>query len=578
MSDTHAGEVPPGFAQHVGQEIQTTSDPHASRGGRLFGISVGPGDPELMTFKAARLIGEAHVVVYPAARHGRSIARGIATAHVRPDQIELPMVFPVTVEAAANTPGYADAINAFYDSTADAIAAHLTAGRDVAVLCEGDAFFYGSFMYLYERLSSRFPVDVVPGVTSVSAAAARLGTPAVHRDETLTIVPGTLSEEALIDRLRAAGRDGAVAVLKLGRTFPKVRAALEEAGLASRAYYVERATTVAERTAPLADVDPQTVPYFSLVFVPGSATDAAAALTPPPARAAPATAPGGAAPAADAHGAGSLAVVGLGPGAAEWLTPEASAVLAATTDVVGYKTYLNRVPERAGQRRHGSDNRAEAARARSALALAAEGRRVAVVSSGDPGIFAMATAVMEAIDTGPDAWRALPVRIVPGISAMQAVAARVGAPLGHDFCVISLSDRLKPWDVIARRLRAAGEADFALALYNPASSERTWQVAEAKAILLGHRAPETPVVVARDVGGPAERVAIVSLAELDPAAVDMRTLLIIGASTTRRFDRLVGAGAAAAAVAVYTPRSYTPTGPASSPVDVAAPTGVPAPR
>src|SRR5262249_38824107 len=199
-------------------------------------------------------------------------------------------------------------------------------------------------------------------------------------------------------------------------------------------------------------------------------------------------------------------------------------------DLVGYETYLRRVPERRGQRRHPSDNRVERERAEHALALAAGGARVAVVSSGDPGVFAMAAAVLEAAETltdGPE------VRVIPGMSAMQAAAARVGAPLGHDFCVLSLSDQLKPWPVIEKRLEAAGAADLALALYNPASRTRRDQLDRALVVLRRHRDGSTPVVVARAVGADDESVMVTTLGELDARWVDMRTLLIVGSSTTR---------------------------------------------
>ena len=186
----------------------------------------------------------------------------------------------------------------------------------------------------------------------------------------------------------------------------------------------------------------------------------------------------------------------------------------------------------------------EAERARHALRLARDGARVAVVSSGDPGVFAMAAAVLEAADE--DEFAGVPVRVVPGLTAAQAVASRVGAPLGHDFCVLSLSDLLKPWDVIARRLTAAAEADLVLALYNPASSRRRHQLPAARDLLLEHRSPETPVVIGRDVGGDAESVTVTTLGKLDPEQVDMRCLVIVGSSTTR----VTGRGA------VYTPRRY----------------------
>jgi len=182
---------------------------------------------------------------------------------------------------------------------------------------------------------------------------------------------------------------------------------------------------------------------------------------------------------------GRLAIVGLGPGAAELITPLASDTLAAATDLVGYAPYLARVPERAGQRRHPSDNREELARAKQALELAASGKSVAVVSSGDPGVFAMASAVFEAVETGNPAWRDVDVTVVPGVSAMLAAAARIGAPLGHDFCVISLSDNLKPWYVVLKRLEAAASGDFIIVLYNPASKARPWQLSEALSLARG---------------------------------------------------------------------------------------------
>lgn len=228
-------------------------------------------------------------------------------------------------------------------------------------------------------------------------------------------------------------------------------------------------------------------------------------------------------------GAGSVTVVGLGPGATEWMTPQSRRELAAATDLIGYGPYLDRVGLRDGQQRHPSDNTDEPARARLACTLAEQGRAVAVVSSGDPGVFAMATAVLEEAKQ----WPGVEVRVIPAMTAAQAVASRVGAPLGHDYAVISLSDRLKPWDVIEARLTAAATADLVLAIYNPASKIRTWQVGRMRDLLLAHRDPGTPVVIGRDVAGPREEVRVVRLADLDPADVDMRCLLIVGSSQTQ---------------------------------------------
>jgi precorrin-2 C20-methyltransferase/precorrin-3B C17-methyltransferase len=494
--------------------------------GRLYGVGLGPGDPELVTVKAARLIGAADVVAFHAARHGRSVARALAAPYLRGDQIEELLVYPVTTETTDHPGGYQGAIDEFYEEAAARLAAHLDAGRDVVVLAEGDPFFYGSYMHMHKRLAHRYPTEVVPGVTSVSGAAAVLGRPLVERDEVLTVLPGTLPAEELAEWL--ATTDSA-AVLKLGRTFPAVREAFEAAGVLDRALYVERATTQQQRVLPLADVDPATVPYFSLALLPSPLT--------------------GPLPGAEQHDeaaarTGEVVVVGLGPGQRSWTTPEVADALAAADDLVGYGPYLDRVPANARQTRHASDNRVEAERAAHALSLAASGRRVAVVSSGDPGVFAMAAAVLEVAER-PE-FAGVRVRVLPGLTAAQAVASRVGAPLGHDFAVLSLSDVRKPWDVVVERLRAAASADLVLALYNPRSKARPHQLGEAQKVLLESRSPDTVVVVGRDVGGPEEKVVVTTLGDLDPETVDMRCLVLIGSSRTR-----VGPSGA-----VYTPRTY----------------------
>lgn len=524
--------------------------------GRLYGVGVGPGDPELLTLKAHRLIGAADVIAYPVARHGRSVARGIAAEHLRDGVVEVAMRYPVTTEATDHPGGYQGALIDFYDESAATLADHLDAGRDVVVLCEGDPFFYGSYMYLHDRLASRYETTVVPGVTSFSAAAASAGVPLAKRDDVLTILPGTLPAETLTARL--ADADAAV-VMKLGRTFPTVLDAAARAGVAERGVYVERASSDRERCLPLTAVDGD-VPYMSLVLVPTRQAAAKAGHRPADERAVASVASSnGAGPAAIGEGRsggrGSVTVVGLGPAGDEWRTPEAQRALAEADVLVGYQTYVDRVPERAGQRRLASDNRVEADRARHALELAAAGDRVAVVSSGDPGIFAMAAAVLEVLDGADGPLRDVPVRIVPGLSAMQAAAARVGAPLGHDFAVISLSDILKPQAVVERRLDAAAAADLALALYNPASRTRRAQLESALDVIGRHRGPDTPLIVARAVGSDVERVTVTTLGDIDPDVVDMRTLLIVGSSTTTTIER------PGAEPLVYTPRSYPDAGP-----------------
>lgn len=250
---------------------------------------------------------------------------------------------------------------------------------------------------------------------------------------------------------------------------------------------------------------------------------------------------------------GRLAIIGTGPGGSQWMSPEVKEIIKSATDLVGYKTYLDLIGSLAnGKQRHESDNREEEARAKMALDLAASGRYVAVVSSGDPGIYAMATAVFELCDRyGKPEWESIDIHVAPGISAMQAAAAAIGAPLGHDFCAISLSDILKPWSAIAQRITAAAEADFVIAFYNPVSKERTWQLAEARNILLRHRTPDTPVVLARNLGRPGQTVKAIALEELAPAAADMRTIILVGSTKTRTIKRRDGN------IWVYTPRRYT---------------------
>lgn len=235
---------------------------------------------------------------------------------------------------------------------------------------------------------------------------------------------------------------------------------------------------------------------------------------------------------------GKLWIVGLGPGAADLQAPRASVALAAASDLVGYGPYLDRAPSRADQARHPSDNREELARAHHAMSLAAAGRNVALVSSGDAGVFAMASAVFEAVETGGAEWRRLDIEVVPGISAMFAAAARIGAPLGHDFCAISLSDNLKPWDVVAGRLSAAASAGFVIALYNPLSRARPWQLGAAFDLLNSLLPGSTQVAFATAVSCPDERIDVMTLEEADPSRADMRTLVLIGSMTTRRIERL----------------------------------------
>jgi precorrin-2 C20-methyltransferase/precorrin-3B C17-methyltransferase len=496
--------------------------------GRLWGVGVGPGDPELVTLKTARLIRDADVVAYHQGVGKRSNARRIVDGLVPADVVEEVLQYPVTTGTAEHPGGYAGAMADFYEECAQRLREHLAAGRDVVVLAEGDPMFYGSFMYLHDRLSEEFETEVVAGVPAFAAATALAATPLVRQTDVLTVLPGTLPEAELARRL--ADTDGAI-IMKLGRTFPAVRSALEQAGRLDTALYVERASMPEQRWLPVADVDPTSVPYFSLVVVPGDGHGARYDAA-PSARAGSSSPVPGEESVGDLTHQGEVVVVGLGPGPDAWLTPEASDELAQVGHVVGYAPYVARVPQRVGLQRHASGNTVELDRATHALELARSGERVAVVSGGDAGVFGMATAVLEAQEAQPHL-HDVTVRVVPGVSAVQAVAARAGAPIGGDFAVMSLSDRLKPWSVVERRLRAVADADLVLAVYNPRSRSRTTQVADMRRILLEHRDPSTVVVVGRDVGRAEESLQVTTLADLDPESIDMKCLLVVGSSHTR---------------------------------------------
>ncbi|WP_239100337.1 precorrin-2 C(20)-methyltransferase [Phycicoccus sp. CSK15P-2] len=647
--------------------------------GHLYGVGVGPGDPDLMTLRAAALVASADVVAYHRAAHRESTARGIAAAHLGPGAVEEPLVYPVTTGSTDHPGGYYGALADFYLECTERLRAHLAAGRSVVVLAEGDPLFYGSFMYVHDVLREEFPTEVVPGVTSVSAASAAVGTGLSRHEDTLTVLPGTLPVPELARRL--ADTDAAV-VMKLGRTFANVREALRQAGRLDDALYVERASSREQRVLPVADVAAEAVPYMSVVVVPGADLRADAAgrapgrtfgaravgaevtsaagleaagaagpdreaggqgsvtgrpdaptsgpaphtsghpglpdenrptsrstrtsapgseprahlaehtrtpeQTPPPDERRPTTGstgtcapgsgtgvvaqdpehmdvPGAGAvlhrvgtaagsdaltthqsdttPKSDTHaahraglapGAGDgpvVHVVGLGPGPDAWLTPEAAEVLAGVQHVVGYAPYVQRVTQREGLQRHPSGNTVEVDRARHALELALGGESVAVVSGGDAGVFGMAAAVFEAAED--PRYVDVPVHVVPGVTAAHAASALAGALLGGDHALISLSDRLKPWDVLLDRLVSAVRADLAVALYNPRSRSRPDQLGQALDAVREVATPDRVVVVAKDVGRNGEELRVTTLGDLDPETVDMRCLVIIGSSRTR---------------------------------------------
>ena len=488
--------------------------------GRFYGIGLGPGDPELITRKAARVIGESDVIAYHAGVNKQSYARTIAADLIPAGAVEEELRYPLTTGTTDHPGGYAGALAEFYEESAARLAAHLEAGRTVSLLAEGDPLFYGSFMYMHDRLSARFTTEVIPGIPAFTAATAAVASPLVRQTDVLTVLPGTLPEAELARRL--ADTDGAI-IMKLGRTFPAVRRALAAAGRLDHAMYVERASHPQQRWMPVADVDEADVPYLSLIVVNGDSINGPRSrVMVEESRLATVS--------ADSDVA-ELLVIGLGPGPDGWMTPEAATALAGVQHVVGYAPYVARVPQREGLQRHASGNTVELDRARFALDLALHGESVAVVSGGDAGVFGMASAVFEAADD--QRFAEVPIRVLPAVSAVHAVAALAGAPLGADFAVMSLSDRLKPWSVIEKRLRAIAEADLILAIYNPASRTRPDQIKLARDILLEHRRAETVVVVGRDVGRAEESLTVTTLGSLDTDIVDMKSLVLVGASSTR---------------------------------------------
>ncbi len=498
--------------------------------GHLYGVGVGPGDPGLITLRAAGLIESADVLAYHRAAHRSSTARAIAAAHVRGGVVEEELVYPVTTGTTDHPGGYYGALADFYAECAERLRAHLAAGRSVVVIAEGDPLFYGSFMYVHDALREDFPTEVVPGITAMAAASAAVGTGLCRHEDTLTVLPGTLPVAELARRL--ADTDAAV-IMKLGRTFAAVREALRQAGALERAVYVEGASREGQRVLPVAEVDADSVPYMSIVVVPGGDLRADAA-----GRSAVAATVAGTVPAAakvPAGTPGTVHVVGLGPGPQRWLTPEASAVLAQVEHVVGYAPYVARVPQREGLQRHASGNTVELDRARLALDLARSGASVAVVSGGDAGVFGMATAVFEAREAAAEdpGHLDVPVVVHPGVTAAHAASALVGAVLGGDHALVNLSDNLKPWDVLADRLAALVTRDVAVALYNPRSRSRPDTLGRARDLLVEVVGPQRVVVVARHVGREQESVTVTTLGELDVEAVDMGCLVVVGASTTR---------------------------------------------
>jgi precorrin-2 C20-methyltransferase/precorrin-3B C17-methyltransferase len=474
--------------------------------GRFWAVGVGPGDPELLTRKAVRVLERAHVVCHagPQERAGR--AWQVIAGLIRPgQQVRVVRHEPMDVLSADGPAGYRPGV--------EAIAADCRRGLDVAFVTEGDPTLYSTAAAVWQLLAEvapEVPVEVVPGVTSVTAAAARLGWSLAQKDEPLAVVPAVYHRQELRSLVE---RFPSLCLLKVRQALPELARALDGLEPPREAVYVENLGTAGEHvTHDLASAAGRKE-YFALVLVRRA-----------PSQGRPAT------EASSQQAAGKLWVVGLGPGDPRLLTREALDVLRAVEVVVGYDGYLRLLaPLGLSAELCGSPIGEEEARAARALELAAGGRRVALVSSGDAGVYGMASLVLETAERLPD----VDVEVVPGVTAAAAAAALLGAPLGHDFACVSLSDLLTPWDVIERRLHAVGQGDLVLAVYNPVSRKRTWQLPRAREVLLGYRRPETPVGLVTRAFRPGAEVRHTTLGALSPDGVGMDTTLIVGSSRTR---------------------------------------------
>jgi precorrin-2 C20-methyltransferase / precorrin-3B C17-methyltransferase len=488
--------------------------------GRFWAVGVGPGDPELLTVKAVSLIRRARVIYHAGPALDRGRAWEVIRELVAPGQ-EVRLLLGESMRSARDNP-------AAYRPAVERVAADCRGGLDVVLVTEGDPTLFSSTSYVWQLLQREHPdvlVEVVPGVSSVTAAAARVGWPLAQHGEMLAVVPASYRADELREVL---DRFDSVCLLKVPQALPAVAEALAERKADREAVYVENVGTAAEWvTHDLAAARARNH-YFALILVRRVATagERAAGLDP-----AVLDQTAGSSPAARREPvAGKLWVVGLGPGDPGLLTPQAGQALRSAEVVLGYSAYLEALqPLQLPGELRGSPIGAEAERAAQALELAAAGRRVALVSSGDAGVYGMASLVLETAERAPG----VDVEVVPGVTAALAAAALLGAPLGHDFACISLSDLLTPWPVIERRLDAAGAGDFVVALYNPLSRRRTWQLPRARELLLKHRGPQTPVGLADRAFREGARVWLTTLGQLTDAGVGMETLLIVGNSQTR---------------------------------------------
>jgi precorrin-2 C20-methyltransferase/precorrin-3B C17-methyltransferase len=498
--------------------------------GTLFGVGLGPGDPELITRKAVRVLTEVDWIFLPAGKKsGASFARRI----VEPLNLPQSKFRPISLCMARSRQDD----RAAYRQVAGGILSELQQGKSAAWIAEGDPLFYSTFGHILEEIRRRcpsVPIEIVPGVTSLQAAAARAVMPVASLDEKVAVLPAAYGLECLATLLEEFTT---VFLIKVHTVFDRLLDQL--AGLSVQAKYVENVGTPEERiVSDLESLRGRELPYFSLVMLQSRRASRrqpdvsghlhiGLTLRPSP---------------------GTIFVVGLGPGRRDLLTAQAREALAQSEAIVGYSGYFEAIADLVVDKEcHCLPLGQERERSRLAVELAAQGKTVAVISSGDPGIYAMAGIVLEAVEQTSEVSKTSEVCVIPGISAINAVAALLGAPLGHDFAVISLSDLLTPWETIEKRLQGALSADFVVVLLNPKSQGRDWQLGRAREILLGKRDPTTPVGWARNAFRPGQEVCVTTLQELNDAEVDMFTTVIVGNTQTRRLGKHL-----------ITPRKYQP--------------------
>ncbi len=496
--------------------------------GRFHAIGVGPGDPELLTLKAVNILRRVPVVCHAGPEDRRGRAWEAALPHLRPD------VVGRTVLTASMSETTAADWRVQYRPAVEQIAADCRAGRNVAFVTEGDPTLYSTAIPVWQLLGEiapEVPLEIVPGVSSITAAAARAGWPLARGEEPLLIAPAGY-QVARLERWLAEFPN--LCLVKPARAMPQLLRAVEARG--AEAAYVEELGNARELiTTDLRSVAERRS-YFSLILVRQSRSS----LSPLPrveGEGVRGDSPRGTrtpsspslSPEAGEKGE-RLCVIGLGPGDPRLLTCQADEALRQADVILGYDAYLRALASlglRAELRP--SPIGAEADRARQALELAVAGKRVALVSSGDPGVYGMASVLLEHAEQFPG----VSVEVVPGVTAATAAASVLGAPLGHDFACVSLSDLLTPWELIENRLDAAGRADFVLAIYNPISQRRTWQLPRAREVLLRHRRPETVVGLADRAFRPDTRIWLTTLGELSAKGVGMETILLVGNSQTR---------------------------------------------